>query len=132
MNSEKHSSAKEYMTFDEFWPAYLARHCDPEEQRLRAFGTSAAIGVLGLAAAKRSVMLLAIAPLVAGLPVWIGHVTSRRRHTRGLSAQYPRWAVRADVKLTRLMATGQLEDELARHRIFANPEIIDIHDASTS
>ncbi len=101
-----------FATFDDFWPFYLSQHRSRRNRRLHLVGTTVALGLVGAAVARKQKGLL-LAALVAGYaPAWIGHATLE--HNTPATFKHPLWSLRADMRMSALALTGQLDAELKR------------------
>lgn len=101
----KHEHIK---TYEDFWPYYVSEHQDPTCRRLHFVGTSL-------------VMAMATNPLLwPALPIagygfaWVGHFVFEKN--RPATFDYPLWSLRADFRMWKKIATGQMDAELARAR----------------
>ncbi len=113
----------DFATFEDFWPHYLNEHANRTNRALHAAGTTAAIAMLGVAAAKRDWKLAALAPLLGYGPAWAGHFFLEKN--RPTTFSHPVWSLRADLKMAGLMLQGKLDDELARLSI--QGDVIDLY-----
>ena len=106
-------------SFDEFWPHYLRQHAAPANRVLHLAGTSMGLAAAALAVVRRRPGWLLAAPVIGYAPAWIGHLLVERN--RPATFGHPLWALRADLKMTRLAITGRLGRELRRHHITPGP-----------
>ncbi len=104
--------AGEQDSFEEFWQHYLRQHAQGGTRFLHVFGTG--IGVLALV-----VGLITINPMIAlvgtgigYLFAWSGHFLVE--HNRPAMVSHPTWSFQCDIRMFRLMITGQLGSELKR------------------
>ena len=104
--------SKEVACFADFWRYYLGEHASGTNRALHLFGTSAALGLIGVGVVQRRPLLLLLAPLVGYGPAWIGHFLVERN--RPASFGHPLWSLRADLKMLLLAARGSLRCELQR------------------
>jgi len=93
-------------TYEDFWPYYVSEHRDPICRRLHFVGTSL-------------VMAMALNPLLwPALPVagygfaWVGHFFFEKN--RPATFDYPLWSLRADFRMWKRIAAGQMDAELDR------------------
>ena len=105
-------SDEKFEYFDDFWPSYLAQHSDPTNRLLHALGTSAALATVGVALVKRKPKLLALAALLGYGPAWVGHYLVEGNQPATL--KNPLWSLRGDLRMLRLMATDELDEEILR------------------
>ncbi len=111
-------------TFEDFWPIFLSYHSDRASKNARLLAGMAGAAIVAAGATKRDARVVAVAPLVAAIGPALAHLRSASH--RELLWLYPRWAARAEWRLTRLSLTGRLDDELARHGIFSDADIVDV------
>ncbi|MCB9733476.1 MAG: DUF962 domain-containing protein [Deltaproteobacteria bacterium] len=102
------SEKDRFTSYEEFWPYYVSEHQDATCRRLHFVGTSL-------------VMAMATNPLLwPALPVagygfaWVGHFVFEKN--RPATFTYPLWSLRADFRMWRKIATGQMPAELERAR----------------
>ncbi|MAE78039.1 MAG: hypothetical protein CMJ85_14345 [Planctomycetes bacterium] len=114
---------RKFESFEEFWPYYLGEHENRTNRTLHAIGTTAACVTLGMAAARKSPKLLALAPVLGYAPAWIGHFLIEKN--KPATFKHPLWSLKADLRMASLMLTGQLDDEMAR--VAAHADVIDLY-----
>lgn len=114
-------SQEHFESFEDFWPYYLREHSDPTNRVLHAAGSLGAAGLLGMAVASRKPVYAALAPILGYGMAWIGHYAIEKN--RPATFSHPLWSLRADTKMTSLMLSGQLDDELRRLGITPMAEI---------
>jgi hypothetical protein len=88
-------------TFPEFWDRYQELHANDESRLAHVAGTAAALGLLGLAIARRSWKLALAAPMIDSAIARLGHTTEARRETRDTWLLRPHWHLRAEWRLLR-------------------------------
>ena len=103
------------MTYQEFWPHYLAQHADPRTRALHYTGTLAAIAAVLLAAVEWDWRWLLAAPVIGYGFAWVGHVVFE--HNRPATFGHPFWSVWSDFRMLALFLSGRLADEIAREQI---------------
>lgn len=108
MNEE----SKRIETFEEFWPFYVKEHSLPETRRMHFAGTSVVVGLLGAAVLFRKSWPLKLAPFAGYGPAWVSHFFVEKN--KPASFKYPLWSLLADFKMWGLIASGQMDAELAR------------------
>lgn len=103
--------AKQFESFEEFWPYYVKAHSKKLNRTLHFIGTSLAIGCVALSAIKGKKWLLR-APLVAYPLAWTGHffVEGNTPATFG----HPLWSLRADFIMWYKTLTGTMDSEVER------------------
>jgi hypothetical protein len=100
------------MTYPEFWRRYLGAHRDRRTRGLHYFGTSLALGSLGLAAGRRDWRWLAAAPVAGYSCAWLGHLVFERNRPETFG--HPLWSLASDFRMLGLFAAGRLGRELRR------------------
>lgn len=100
------------MTFEEFWPRYLAAHRDPRTRALHTVGTIAATSLLLAAIAARKPWLLLGALLVGYGPAWYSHAMIEGNRPETFRA--PIESLKADYRMAYHVLCGTIEREYAR------------------
>jgi hypothetical protein len=99
-------------SFEEFWQHYLRQHAQRGTRLLHVLGTG--LGVLALMGGL--IMVNPVIALVGAgigyLFAWSGHFLVE--HNRPAMVSHPTWSFQCDVRMFRLMITGQLGSELKR------------------
>jgi hypothetical protein len=90
-------------SFGEFWEHYQELHSHPQTRAAHAVATAAAVGMLALAVARRSVWLALLAPVV---DYAIAQTSHRRLGVKTSPMRKPLWHARAEWRLFR----GTLRD----------------------
>ncbi|MEP2735759.1 MAG: DUF962 domain-containing protein [Erythrobacter sp.] len=103
---------KEYTSFAEFWPFYLAEHSLPRTRALHYIGTSLVVAVALYAVLTASFWWLAAMPLAGYFFAWLAHFTVEKN--RPATFTYPLWSLYADFKMWAMWLTGKLGPELER------------------
>jgi len=98
--------------FDDFWAEYLHDHSNSHNRLLHVVGTLSAILLAVFAILAGMPLLLLLAPVLGYGPAWVGHYFVE--HNRPTALRQPLWSLRADLKMTWLSLTGQLQSELRR------------------
>jgi hypothetical protein len=103
---------REYNSFTEFWPHYVAEHSKPRTRLLHLVGTSIALGCVAyfIVAGKWWLFPLALIPGYGA--AWIGHFFIEKN--KPATFQYPLWSFMGDYKMIWLMLTGRMKPELDR------------------
>ena len=104
--------AKQYRTFAEFWPFYLAEHSKPRTRALHYVGTALVIVVAIFAIATGRWWWLLAMPVAGYLFAWLAHFTIEKN--RPATFTYPLWSFGADFKMFFCWLTGRLGPELER------------------
>ena len=92
------------MTFDEFWPYYVAEHRNATNRKLHFAGTT--FGLLCLGGAARDPRLLLVGLIGAYGLAWIGHFFFEKN--RPATFKHPLLSLRADFKMYGLMWRGRM------------------------
>jgi hypothetical protein len=104
-----------FVSFEEFWPFYVAEHGRAATRALHFTGTSAGLLLLGVALWSRRPVLLLAALLVSYGLAWVGHFLVERN--RPATFQYPLWSLRGDFRMYGLMWRGRMSSEIERLRV---------------
>jgi hypothetical protein len=104
--------ADEEESFQQFWQHYLRQHSQGSTRMLHVLGTG--LGVLALIAGLIMVnpMIALVGTGIGYLFAWSGHFLVE--HNRPAMVSHPTWSFQCDVRMFRLMITGQLGAELKR------------------
>lgn len=105
-------SDRQYNSFSDFWPYYLAEHSKPATRLLHYLGTVIAIGFLITVIAIGKWWLFPIAFIPGYAFAWVGHFFIEKN--RPATFTYPLWSFMGDWKMLALMLTGRLK---ARNRL---------------
>ena len=107
-------SQRQYNSFSEFWPHYVAEHSHPRTRLLHLIGTTIAIGsvVFLIAIGKWWLFPLALIPGYGA--AWIGHFFIEKN--KPATFQYPLWSFMGDYKMIWMMLTGRMKGEVNRSR----------------
>src|SRR4030095_13199561 len=97
-------SDKQFRTFEEFWPHYVAEHSDPRTRTLHAVGTTASLACLLALVAKRKWKLLPLALLPGYGTAWLSHFFIEKN--KPATFDYPLWSFRGDYKMIGMMISG--------------------------
>jgi hypothetical protein len=99
-------------SFEEFWQHYLRHHAQGGTRMLHAIGT--ALGALALLIGLVMVnpMIVLVGTGIGYLFAWTGHFFVE--HNRPAMVSHPTWSFQCDIRMFRLLVTGQLEPELKR------------------
>jgi hypothetical protein len=105
-------SQRQYNSFSEFWPHYVAEHSNPRTRLLHLIGTTIAIGsvVFLIAIGKWWLFPLALIPGYGA--AWIGHFFIEKN--KPATFQYPLWSFMGDYKMIWMMLTGRMKTEVER------------------
>ena len=97
---------REYRTFREFYPDYLAEHRDPVCRRLHFTGSALVLATLVTAMVTRNWWWLAAAPLVGYGFAWVGHFFFE--HNRPATFHSPLYSLAGDWVMFVQMLTGRI------------------------
>jgi hypothetical protein len=97
---------REYQSFREFYPAYLAEHKQPATRRLHFVGTVLVLVVLGVAAWTRDARWLIAAPVFGYGLAWIGHFAFERN--RPATFRHPLYSLAGDFVMFKDLLLGRL------------------------
>jgi hypothetical protein len=103
---------REFATFDEFWLHYVRQHRHPANRALHLAGTVLAVGIAGVAVAKKKPWLLLLAPVVGYGLSFSGHFIFEKNLP--VTFSHPMDALRADFVMVAKMLTGRMAREIAR------------------
>jgi len=111
-----------FNSFEQFWPYYLRERGESETRALHVAGTTLSLAFLaaGLAALSRDqresdsrVLPWLIGAALAGYgPAWVGHFVFEGN--RPATFEHPVWSLLADLRMSWLWVTGELDGELSR------------------
>ena len=97
---------KQYSSFGEFYPDYLAEHMDPACRRLHFVGSALVLATLATALAMRDWRWLLVAPLMGYGFAWIGHFFFE--HNRPATFGTPLYSFLGDWRMFAEMLTGRM------------------------
>ena len=99
-------------TFDEFWKTYLRYHAQEGTRLLHVIGTGLGATALVLGLVTINPLIVLMGTVLGYLCAWTGHFLVE--HNRPAMASHPTWSFQCDIRMFRLMLTGQLGPELKR------------------
>jgi hypothetical protein len=105
-------SHRQYKSFAEFWPYYVAEHANSRTRLFHLIGTAIAICFVAYFAVKGRWWLVPLALIPGYGAAWIGHFFIERN--KPATFQYPLWSFMGDYKMIWMMLTGKMEEEVAR------------------
>ncbi|MBS1767498.1 MAG: DUF962 domain-containing protein [Acidobacteria bacterium] len=100
------------MTFERFWPAYLAEHRSRRNRALHLAGTLSYLAVLAALLATRQWAWLWVVPVIAYGFAWIGHFFIEKN--RPATFKHPWLSLIGDHRMSAMMVAGRLEGEMVR------------------
>jgi hypothetical protein len=92
---------REYRSFREFYPAYLAEHTNPTCRRLHFVGTGLVLLVIALALMTREWLWLLAVPVLGYGFAWVGHFVFERN--RPATFRHPLYSLAGDFVMFRDM-----------------------------
>src|ERR1044072_1541004 len=98
---------RQFKSFSEFWPYYLAEHSRSATRVLHYIGSLASIAVIVALVAVGKWCLFPIAFVPGYAMAWIGHFFVEKN--RPATFTYPLWSFIGDWKMLGLMLTGRLK-----------------------
>jgi hypothetical protein len=107
MAAKNPMSNRQYNSFSEFWPYYLAEHSKPATRMLHCAGTIIAMGFVVLLTAIGRWWLFPVALIPGYAFAWAGHFFIEKN--RPATFTYPLWSFMGDWKMLALMLTGRLK-----------------------
>lgn len=104
------STAREFGTFEEFWPYYVAMHSKAATRWVHLVGTLTGLGVTvyGLARGRRR--YLAALPVIGYGTAWPAHFLIEGNNPAAFG--HPLWSLRGDARMITTMLAGR-DAELA-------------------
>ena len=99
-------SAREFASFDDFYPYYLREHSSRASRRLHVIGTSLAVAVAVVAVVTQEWVLLWGVPLAGYGFAWTGHFFFEKNSPA--TFRHPLYSLRGDFKMLRDVLTGRL------------------------
>ncbi|MFZ4715032.1 MAG: Mpo1-like protein [Bacteriovoracaceae bacterium] len=99
-------NAKEYKTFQQFYPYYLTEHCNSVCRTLHFIGTTLVMGTLLVFLTIRAYHLLWVPPLIGYSFAWVGHFVFEKN--RPATFKYPWYSLKADFVMSWQLLTGKL------------------------
>lgn len=97
---------REYASFREFYPAYLAEHRNPVCRRLHFAGSAAVLFAFAAAAAMRNGRWLLAAPALGYGFAWAGHFFFE--HNKPATFRHPLYSLAGDWVMFRDILTGRM------------------------
>lgn len=97
---------KEYKTFAEFYPFYLAEHSNQTCRRLHFIGSSLVIIVLLYALFSGRLSFLFLLPVIGYGFAWVGHFVFEKN--RPATFQYPLYSLAGDWVMFKDMLVGKI------------------------
>lgn len=101
------------VSFEAFWPRYLAEHARPATRTVHVAGTWLGVAVLLWALLVGPWWLALLAPVIGYGAAFGSHALIE--HNRPASFTHPLWSLRGDLRMAWLAARGRLGAEVRRH-----------------
>lgn len=98
---------RQFQTFREFYPFYLAEHGHPVSRRLHFLGTLFSLAILIFVLATQQWVYLWALPIVGYGFAWVGHFFFERN--RPATFQWPFYSLMGDFVMFRDMLTGRID-----------------------
>ncbi len=98
---------REFHSFREFYPFYLAEHGHPTSRRLHFIGTLSALALAGFALATQQWVFLWLLPVVGYGFAWVGHFVFERN--RPATFKWPRYSLMGDFVMFKDILTGRID-----------------------
>lgn len=96
----------QFANFREFYPHYLAQHCNPVSRRLHVGGTLFALVIGALALLRGRPQLVPLALAAGYLPAWVGHFFFE--HNVPATFRHPLYSLRGDFTMLFETVTGRM------------------------
>jgi hypothetical protein len=100
------------MTYEEFWPRYLASHADRRNRVLHYLATAGAVAGIPAAAITADWCWLIAAPVLGYGPAWLAHAAFERNRPEPFS--HPIWSLLSDFRMLGLFLAGRIGGEPRR------------------
>jgi len=103
---------RQYKSFAEFWPHYVAEHSKPATRLLHLVGTAIAVGSVVYFILIGQWWLFPLALLPGYGMAWIAHFFIEKN--KPATFRYPLWSFLGDYKMIWMMLTGGMSNEVER------------------
>jgi hypothetical protein len=105
-------SQREFNSFREFWPHYVAEHSQPTTRLLHLIGTATGIlaAIYFIATGRWWLFPLGLIPGYGA--AWIGHFFIEKN--KPATFQHPLWSFMGDYKMIAMMLSGGMKKEVER------------------
>ena len=103
---------REYNSFGEFWPHYVAEHSHPRTRLLHLVGTIVTLACVVFFMVTGRWYLIPLALIPGYGAAWIGHFFIEKN--KPATFQYPLWSFMGDYKMIWMMLTGRMSREVER------------------
>lgn len=105
-------SVRQYNSFKEFWPFYLAEHSKPGTRWLHLIGTVTGIAVMIYFILSGPWWLFPLGLIPGYGAAWFAHFVIEKN--RPATFQYPVWSFIGDYKMIAMMITGRMNKEASQ------------------
>ena len=105
-------SERQYKSFGEFWPHYVAEHSHALTRWFHLVGTTLALLAFVYFIASRRWWLFPLALIPGYGAAWISHFFIEKN--KPATFQYPLWSFMGDYKMIWMMLTGRMNEESDR------------------
>jgi hypothetical protein len=103
---------REYKSFAQFWPHYVAEHSRPQTRLLHLIGTTIALGWIAYFAVAGRWWFIPLALIPGYGLAWVAHFFIEKN--KPATFQYPLWSFMGDYKMIWMMLTGKIDGEVKR------------------
>jgi hypothetical protein len=114
---------REYNSFADFWPHYVAEHSRARTRLLHLVGTAIALACVVFFIVIGRWYLIPLALIPGYGAAWIGHFFIEKN--KPATFQYPLWSFMGDYKMIWMMLTGRMgaEVEVIQRQARANEDL---------
>jgi hypothetical protein len=105
-------SERQYNSFNEFWPHYVAEHSRPSTRVLHLIGTAIALGCVAYFIIVGKWWLFPLALIPGYGAAWIAHFFIEKN--KPATFQYPLWSFMGDYKMIWMMLRGRMSGEVTQ------------------
>ena len=100
---------RQYKSFSEFWPFYVAEHSRPGTRWLHLLGTTAGLATLAYFIVSGPWWLFPLAFIPGYGCAWLAHFLIEKN--KPATFEYPLWSFMGDYKMVALMLTGRMRED---------------------
>jgi hypothetical protein len=105
-------SDREFNSFAEFWPHYVAEHSQPGTRLLHAAGTTAGMALALAFIVERKWRLLPLALIPGYGAAWLSHFLIEKNQPA--TFDHPLWSLLGDYKMVAMMIQRKMDAEVER------------------
>ena len=106
-------SLRQYNSFNEFWPHYVAEHSRPSTRLLHLIGTAIALGCVAYFIIIGKWWLFPLALIPGYGAAWIAHFFIEKN--KPATFQHPLWSFMGDYKMIWMMLSGRMSGEVRQN-----------------